>query len=419
MTDTITIVVVFAFLLSLHSWLTLYVTLYARFDASYKKSVRRPESRLVPKATFTVLIPCRHEEKVISETIERLARVTYPKNLTEIIVLCTPDDMATIEAAESTIKRLKMKHARVVMFDPPAGKPRALNIGLRLAKHKYIAVFDAEDDVGLEVFSAVDSIVSDPSVDVVQGGVRLINHTSRWYGIHNAVEYFLWYKHKMHYFNQVGVVPLGGNTVFFKKSALKEISGWDEAILTEDADVGIRLSAAMKNVRILYDPSQNTNEETPNSLGTFIRQRTRWSQGFLQIIAGKKIHELRTAKQKLLVYFLLTSPMFIATSLLASAALGVYLAASSVSAVALLPMLTPLILVLLIIWVNCVGLHEYGQEQKEKIKLSTYMFFIITFLPYQALLSFAAIRAMARHTIGLSNWEKTPHQGLHRMRKRS
>ena len=38
------------------------------------------------------------------------------------------------------------------------------------------------------------------------------------------------------------------------------------------------------NVRVVYDDRYVTREETPPTLDHFIRQRTRWSQGFLQTL---------------------------------------------------------------------------------------------------------------------------------------
>jgi glycosyltransferase XagB len=40
--------------------------------------------------------------------------------------------------------------------------------------------------------------------------------------------------------------------------------------------------------------------------------------------------------------------------------------------------------------------------------------FIITYIPYQLLLSFCAVRALFRILFGMSNWEKTTHLNLHR-----
>jgi hypothetical protein len=39
---------------------------------------------------------------------------------------------------------------------------------------------------------------------------------------------------------------------------------------------------------------------------------------------------------------------------------------------------------------------------------------IVTWLPYQMVLAYAAVRAVRRQLAGQGNWEKTTHLGAHR-----
>lgn len=104
------------------------------------------------------------------------------------------------------------------------------------------------------------------------------------------LEYFFWFKSRMHYHAAVGMVPLGGNTVFLRRDLLEQIGGWDQDCLTEDADVGIRLSTTGVPIRVLYDDRYVTPEETPACsprrarsgarLGAGrVRSRCSWSAG--------------------------------------------------------------------------------------------------------------------------------------------
>ena len=79
-------------------------------------------------------------------------------------------------------------------------------------------------------------------------------------------------------------IPLGGNTVFVRAAAIRASGGWDEACLAEDCDLGTRLSSHGKRILVAYDPQLATREETPHALSALLRQRTRWNQGFLQVL---------------------------------------------------------------------------------------------------------------------------------------
>src|SRR5579859_8180072 len=77
------------------------------------------------------------------------------------------------------------------------------------------------------------------------------------------------FKSSMHFFAGIGMIPLGGNTVFVRRALLEQLGGWDEYCLTEDADLGIRLSLAHARIRIIYEDEYVTREETPNTLSQF------------------------------------------------------------------------------------------------------------------------------------------------------
>src|SRR6185312_10726406 len=83
---------------------------------------------------------------------------------------------------------------------------------------------------------------------------------------------------------------------------------WDESNLTEDADIGLRLSSMGERVRVVYDDRYVTKEETPPSLQQFIKQRTRWNQGFMQTLRKGTWRDLPTRKQRLLAAYTLAFP---------------------------------------------------------------------------------------------------------------
>src|SRR5260370_3431567 len=104
------------------------------------------------------------------------------------------------------------------------------------------------------------------------------------------------------------MTPLGGNTVFFTREVLRRVDGWDEQDLTEDADIGMRISVLGERMRVIYDDRYVTREETPPTLSQFIKQRTRWSQGFLQTLLKGEWRRLPRLGQRLLAVYTLGVP---------------------------------------------------------------------------------------------------------------
>jgi cellulose synthase/poly-beta-1,6-N-acetylglucosamine synthase-like glycosyltransferase len=67
----------------------------------------------------------------------------------------------------------------------------------------------------------------------------------------------------------------------FPRAVLDEIGGWDPFNVTEDADLGIRLSRLGWHTAVL---DSTTWEEAPRYAGQWIRQRTRWLKGWMQTL---------------------------------------------------------------------------------------------------------------------------------------
>lgn len=404
----------FALSLLAQSLFNLYSTLYAWDSPERMERAKAPATFEKPKHGFTVLLPCRHEKEVIGETVRKLAQAHYPKSKFELLVICTPDDPETIAAAKASIRRHKIRNAKVVVFDLPAGKSRGMNIGLAQAKHNLITIFDSEDDVSPDIFAIANTLFIRRDIDVLQCGVQLMDYKSRWFSAHNVLEYFFWFKSRMHYFAAKGMVPLGGNTVFFKAKDLKAVDGWDEKGLCEDADIGIRLSLKGKKFGVMYDPVHVTREETPHTVKAFIKQRTRWNQGFLQILAKKEWKGLKGFKQKALVLYVLGAPSFMGFVILVSPFLIAFGFLFKVSVIVSLLSFAPFFMSLLTILVSLIGLYEFGKDQHIKIRLYSFVWLVLTFLPYQGLLVISAFRAYIRQRRGNHGWEKTVHLGTHR-----
>jgi glycosyltransferase XagB len=396
----------------------LCVMLYTWDQPSSRAAAMAPNIRVPPSRSFTAILPARHEEAVIATTIRRVAQVNYPPRLLQVLIVCSADDPATIERARQEIEELQRQgsyNLKVIVFDgQPINKPHGLNCGLMEATGDVITVFDAEDEIHPDLLNIVNTVMQTDNVNVVQGGVQLMNFESNWYSTFNVLEYFFWFRSRLHYNARVGATPLGGNTVFVTHDLLRRLGGWDEANLTEDADLGLRISALGERVRIIYDDRYVTKEETPPTLAQFVRQRTRWNQGFMQTLRKGTWRRLPTFRQRALAFYTLAFPH-------AQAWLGLYLPLAFGMAffldapvpVALLSWL-PVLLLAAHLVLNVVGLREFAAAHGLRVSWLRVPVMAITWLPYQFVLAISALRALHRHLRGVGNWEKTGHVGAHR-----
>lgn len=404
--------------LSVQAAYTLYMMIYTWDQPEAERLARAPEVLAPPQLSFTVMLPARHEEDVIQQTIRQVVRARYPADLIQVLVICSADDEGTVREALSRIEAFQdegLDIVDVVLFDDqPINKPHALNHALRFATRDVVTIFDAEDDIHPDLFTLVNTVMVSEGIRVVQAGVQLMNYRSSWYSTLNVLEYFFWFKSRLHYHAKYGSIPLGGNTVFFDRDVLLRLGGWDETNLTEDADVGLRISQAGERVRVIYDDRYVTREETPPTLRAFVKQRTRWCQGFMQTLRKGTWKNMPTRTQRWLAFYTLAFPNV-------QAVLGLYVPISLVMMFALkapvpvaLISYFPVLLLAAHFMIHVIGLYEFTEAHGLPASPGMVLRLAVAWFPYQLVLAYAALRAVVRQARGLSNWEKTAHTGQHR-----
>ena len=338
----------------------------------------------------------------------------------QILVVIEAGDQGTIAEVNASLAELRAQgidHVRLITFDdPPINKPHGLNVALRSTVGDVVTIFDAEDEPHTDILQVVNTVMLREDAEVIQCGVQLMNYDDRWFSALNVLEYMFWFKSRMHYHAQVGMVPLGGNTVFLKREMIDRASGWDQDCLTEDADIGIRLCAdGGMRFRAIYDDRYVTREETPPTVGQFIKQRTRWNQGFLQVLGKRDWLRLPSWRQRALALYTLTFPL-IQTLTMIYLPFSLWLAFFGKLPV-LVAMITALPAYVLIVQIviSMLGLYEFTSIHRLKPAWYSSLRLLLGYLPYQWMLGFAALRAVWRQLRGMNNWEKTKHIGAHRV----
>ena len=376
---------------------------------------RAPTVYRDPCLSFTILLPAKNEEDVYRETIQKVYDLNYPSELVQIIAICREDDPGTIAEAQAKIEELGDPNVQLLIYnDYPVSKPHGLNLGLQVSRGDIVTIFDAEDEPHPDILNIINTTMLNEDIDVVQSGVQLMNHNTRWFCYLNVLEYFFWFKSSLHFFSKIGMTPLGGNTVFVRRELMEQLGGWDETCLTEDADLGIRLSLSHARIRILYEDEFVTREETPHTIEQFIKQRTRWNQGFIQILFKGEWLKLPKLSQRLLAFYVLVLPEV--QSLFAILVPVAILMFFLVKLPLWLAMLTfaPLYCFILDVFLDVAGLHEFLKAHGQKWSWREVFILIMAFFPYQWLLSIGALRAVYRAFKGATNWEKTAHIGQNR-----
>jgi glycosyltransferase XagB len=392
------------------AWTTLIWMLDAwRTPASLDRSgLDRDDAE--PAYSFSLIVPARHEEAVLETTLMRLVTSTHPAF--EVLVVIGSDDPGTGGVAQRVADRHPELVRVVVDSSWPKSKPKALNAALPYCRGSITGVFDAEDVVHPALLERVDQCFQRTDADVVQAGVQLMNFRSSWLTVRNVLEYYFWFRSRLHFHARQGFIPLGGNTVFIRTDVLQAVSGWDSECLAEDCELGVRLSALGAHTVVFYEPELVTREECPPTIGAFARQRTRWNQGYLQTLSKGYWRELPLRQQVLGAYTLAMPYLMALAWVLMPVAIGTAIAVTASVPVTLISFL-PALPLLSTLAVEVVGLHEFCRTYGERASPRDYGRLLVGLPVYQAVLAFAAARAVVREARGARGWEKTAHTGLH------
>lgn len=230
---------------------------------------------------YSILIALYREGRSVAGLVRALAALDYPPERLDIKLIIEPDDSET----RAALTRLRLPpHIQVIVAPAhgPRTKPKALNYGLPFARGQYLAVFDAEDhpDPG-QLRQALAAFRDGPGeLACVQASLCIDNTADSWLAGMFTAEYAGQFDAVLQGFSRFEIpLPLGGSSNHFKTDLLREVGGWDAYNVTEDADLGVRLA------RFGYRSAMfrsTTHEEAPARFGPWLRQRTRWTKGWMQ-----------------------------------------------------------------------------------------------------------------------------------------
>ena len=409
--------VLIALVLTAVSVSTLYWMTHAWWSPEHQAATSYSSNPSAPAFSFSIIMPCREEEEFVMETtLLALLLQNHPR--VEVILSVGHDDDATVAIAHSLASRYGTTQRPVsvsVNYDPVGtkNKPKQMNDAMQLCRNEIVGVFDAESIAASDLLLNIDAVFQDRQADVVQGAVQLINYQDSWFSLRNCLEYYFWFRSRLHAHASKGFIPLGGNTVFLKANVLREVNGWDGSCLAEDCDLGVRLSTLGRKISVAYSPSLVTREETPSTVKQFVKQRTRWSLGFMQVLAKGDWRRLPSRGQRARAWWTLMQQ-----HCMAFAGLAVPLAV--IAALCVRPPLPivmvtwiPAIPTLAMVAFECAALREFGRDHSYKIRLWDYTRLVAGTPFYQLLLAASSVRALIKFRRGDFRWEKTAHTGAH------
>ncbi len=236
------------------------------------------EERNLP--SFSVILPVKNEEKLVSRLFDALQKINYPKEKMELLIVEDGSSDDTFDIC----RLFANAHAnvRVLQRAFSDGKPSALNYALKFAKNEIVAIFDADNVPEVNSFLNAAKYFDDPSVAALQGQTLSINSKENMLTQFISYEEAIWCEAYLRGKDSLGLfVHLKGSCQFIRRSTLAKLSGFDENTLSEDMEISARLTE--NGYSIKYGGDVCAWQESPSSLKSLFKQRTRWYRGTMEV----------------------------------------------------------------------------------------------------------------------------------------
>ncbi|MFD3499012.1 bifunctional polysaccharide deacetylase/glycosyltransferase family 2 protein [Streptomyces sp. NPDC058676] len=226
----------------------------------------------------SVIVPAYNEKECIANTLESLAQSTHP---IEVIVVDDGSTDGTSEIARSAAESLGMSNVRVIRQEN-AGKPAALNNGVRSASHDIVVMMDGDTVFEADTVRQLVQPFADPEVGAVAGNAKVGNRDTV-IGAWQHIEYVMGFNLDRRMYDLLRCMPtIPGAIGAFRREAVLQVGGMSEDTLAEDTDITIAMHR--EGWRVVYQEHARAWTEAPGSLKQLWSQRYRWSYGTMQAL---------------------------------------------------------------------------------------------------------------------------------------
>ena len=312
-------------LLILYSGYQLYLSLVCsqqlkdqRLQPANGQESARLAQESLPLVTFQIAL--FNEGYVVDTLFSALLNLNYPKQLVEIQLLDDSTD-ASIEINAEWVRRFNAFGFEAVHLrrqHRKGFKAGALNEGLKKAKGVYIALFDADFNLGPDWLLQSLEGFEDPLIAAVQ---------SRWTysnAAQNRITQLQVLGLNHHFINEhiardhLNLMStFNGTAALWKKSVIEQIGGFSTQTLTEDLNLAYR--AQLKGYRISYEAHITAESELPATASAYFTQQFRWNKGAAENfrLLRRKLSGLRNGSVRFHAFMhLLGSTFYLASFLL-------------------------------------------------------------------------------------------------------
>jgi cellulose synthase/poly-beta-1,6-N-acetylglucosamine synthase-like glycosyltransferase len=230
----------------------------------------------------SVVICAKNEAALLQRTLDSLVASDYPKEKMQIILVVSNSTDDSDKFCEDYVAAHPGFDWEVLSspLEKP-GKPPALNLGVSLAKHEFLVIYDAGSILLPSTLKNLVTPMKDGKIDATFGAITVKNWNKNTLTQGILMDYAL--VSGGNSFAELNT-KLGkncwlyGRNVCIRMSTLKELGGFSEESLTEDLFLASYMNAYKK--KVMFVAKAKAYEMVPSDWDVLKKQRMRWVGGF-------------------------------------------------------------------------------------------------------------------------------------------
>jgi cellulose synthase/poly-beta-1,6-N-acetylglucosamine synthase-like glycosyltransferase len=237
---------------------------------------RKPHTNNETAPPVAIIVPCFNEEKTVGGTVESLLALDYPHDKLSFVLVDdgSTDGTPAIMDTFANNPRIKVIHQK------NAGKYTAVNAGIAASPQaEYVGCLDADSFVAPDALRESIAAFHSPDVGAVTPAMSVYEPKTILERMQNADYIFgISLRHILSSVNGLYVTP--GPFSIYRRQLILDVGGFQPGHQTEDLEMALRIQRAGKIIE--NAPKARVYTKTPRSVPKLVKQRTRWTTGFLR-----------------------------------------------------------------------------------------------------------------------------------------
>lgn len=226
---------------------------------------------------------CKEPPAMVARTLKALAALDYPDYEVIVVDNNTPDP-ALWQPVAATCAELGEQFRFIHRDSLPGFKAGALNLALgeTAPDADIVAVIDSDYIVDSNWLADLAPHFEDPKMGLVQAPQDYSDLGENGFKSCCYWEYAGFFRIGMVRRNEADAIIQHGTMTMVRRTALLDAGGWAEWCITEDAELGLRLSSL--GWKSAYIPRSYGRGVMPDTMRAYKMQRLRWAYGAIQIL---------------------------------------------------------------------------------------------------------------------------------------